>query len=340
MDFKNILNAPEYDFLRTDEHLGKQVILLGMAGSYSYGTNVEASDIDVRGIALNRKSDLLGLTSFEQYVDANTDTTVYSLNKIIPLLLNCNPSTIELLGLKPEHYLYMTETGRKLIENRRMFLSQKVIHTFGGYADAQLRRLQNALARDTYPQREKEQHMLNSIKNSMEHFRQKYTYFDNGQIRLYLDVTQREDFDAEIYMDVNLQHYPLRDYRNIWSEMNNIIKDYEKVGKRNKKKDNAHLNKHAMHLIRLLITAIDILENGDIVTCRQREHDLLMSIRRGDFQKPDRSYRREFYDMLAEYEKRLVTAAARTALPEKPDVKKVEEFLIEANEKVVRDLVF
>lgn len=340
MDFKNILNAPEYDFLRTDEHLGKQVILLGMAGSYSYGTNVEASDIDVRGIALNRKSDLLGLTSFEQYVDANTDTTVYSLNKIIPLLLNCNPSTIELLGLKPEHYLYMTETGRKLIENRRMFLSQKVIHTFGGYADAQLRRLQNALARDTYPQREKEQHMLNSIKNSMEHFRQKYTYFDNGQIRLYLDVTQREDFDAEIYMDVNLQHYPLRDYRNIWSEMNNIIKDYEKVGKRNKKKDNAHLNKHSMHLIRLLITAIDILENGDIVTCRQREHDLLMSIRRGDFQNPDGSYRREFYDMLAEYEKRLVTAAVGTALPEKPDVKKVEEFLIEANEKVVRDLVF
>ena len=27
----------EYSFIRTNEHLGKHVILLGLAGSYSYG---------------------------------------------------------------------------------------------------------------------------------------------------------------------------------------------------------------------------------------------------------------------------------------------------------------
>ena len=31
--------------------------------------------------------------------------------------------------------------------------------------------------------------------------------------------------------------------------MNNIVKDYRKLGKRNKKKDDEHLNKHAMHLV-------------------------------------------------------------------------------------------
>lgn len=35
-------------------------------------------------------------------------------------------------------------------------------------------------------------------------------------------------------MDVNLSHYPLRDYKGMWSEMNNIVKDYAKIGKRNK----------------------------------------------------------------------------------------------------------
>ena len=91
-----ILEQKEYDFIKTDEHLGKYVILLGLSGSYSYGTNIATSDIDIRGIALNRKSDLIGITQFEQYVDDGTDTTIYSFHKMINLLLSCNPNTNEL----------------------------------------------------------------------------------------------------------------------------------------------------------------------------------------------------------------------------------------------------
>ena len=83
MSIEGLLRQKEYDFIDKDEHLGKHVILLGLAGSYSYGTNVDTSDIDVRGITLNRKSDLIGLTSYEQYVDNNTDTVIYAFNKII-----------------------------------------------------------------------------------------------------------------------------------------------------------------------------------------------------------------------------------------------------------------
>ncbi len=46
---------------------------------------------------------------------------------------------------------------------------------------------------------------------------------------------------------------------------------YDKIGHRNHKKDENHLNKHAMHLVRLLMTVIDILEKHTIITCRQEE---------------------------------------------------------------------
>ena len=85
---------------------------MGLGGSYAYGTNNENSDIDVRGVTLNSKSDLIGLTHFEQYVDTQTDTTIYSFMKMITLLLNCNPNTIELLGLNQEHYLYLHRLDR------------------------------------------------------------------------------------------------------------------------------------------------------------------------------------------------------------------------------------
>ena len=72
---KEMVNGPEYDFLRTNPHLQNRIIFLTLGGSYSYGTNVETSDVDVRGCALNRPSDLLGLTNFEQVVNTQTDTT-------------------------------------------------------------------------------------------------------------------------------------------------------------------------------------------------------------------------------------------------------------------------
>ena len=88
---KEMVNGSAYDFLRTNEHLGRKIIFLTLGGSYSYGTNVETSDVDVRGCALNSESDLLGLTSFEQVVNTQTDTTIYAFNKLVSLLLNCNP---------------------------------------------------------------------------------------------------------------------------------------------------------------------------------------------------------------------------------------------------------
>lgn len=337
MEYSSILKAREYDFIKTNEHLGKHVILLGLAGSYSYGTNNEKSDIDVRGVALNRKSDLIGMTEFEQYVDDKTDTTIYGFYKMIQLLLNCNPNTMELLGLNPEHYLFLNDIGRELIANTKLFLSKRAIQSFGGYADAQLRRLQNALARDSYPQREKEQHIFNSVKNAMYDFKNRYEKFENGAIKIYTDKSKNPEFDTEIFIDANLVHYPLRDYKSMWNEMNNIVRDYDKLGKRNKKKDDNHLNKHAMHLVRLFMMAIDILEKGEINTYRVKEHDLLLRIRRGEYQKADGTFREEFYELVAEYEKRLDYAASHTELPDEPDIKAVQELVMAVNERVVRD---
>ena len=45
-EIKDKLKSKEYDFLRTNEHLGKNIILLGLGGSYAYGTNVDSSDVD------------------------------------------------------------------------------------------------------------------------------------------------------------------------------------------------------------------------------------------------------------------------------------------------------
>ena len=75
-NYKDILNTPEYEFLRTNEHLGDNIIMLALGGSHAYGTSTPESDLDIRGIALNSKEEILTNQNFEQFVNEETDTTI------------------------------------------------------------------------------------------------------------------------------------------------------------------------------------------------------------------------------------------------------------------------
>lgn len=334
-DFAQLINTPQYDFLRTNPRLGRRILLLGLGGSHAYGTHNENSDIDFRGITLNTPSDLIGLTEFEQYEDNGTDTVIYAFNKIVKLLLECNPNTCEILGLDEDQYLIKTELGKELLDNKGIFLSKRAAKSFGGYAGAQLRRLQNAIARDSMPQTEKERHILKSVRNALEDFQRRYASFDKGSIRLYIDKSENPELETEIFVDANYRRLPLRDYENMWGVMHSVVKDYDKIGKRNRKKDDNHLNKHAMHLIRLFMMAVDILEKGQINTNRRHDLDLLLKIRSGGFQREDKMFSSEFYDILSEYEARLEKASRESILPDNPDMEKVGEFVEYVNRRAI-----
>ena len=48
MDFKALLNTSEYDFLRTNPRLGSRIMLLGVSGSYGYGSTSMRIRIPIR----------------------------------------------------------------------------------------------------------------------------------------------------------------------------------------------------------------------------------------------------------------------------------------------------
>jgi predicted nucleotidyltransferase len=322
-----LLEKPEYRFVHKYNPL-----LIGYGGSIAYGTNTPTSDTDVRGVLFPFVDDILIRDSFEQVEDKTTDTVLYALKKFCSLCANCNPNVIELLGLKKEHYLVVSEFGKELIENADMFLSKKAIHTFGGYASSQLRRLTNKESRQV-SQAEEEQHILNSINNMMFSFADRYADYA-GDINLYIDVSSKDELDSEIYMDISLKGYPLRDWLGMWSEMKQVTNEYAKVSRRSPQLDPKKLAKHQMHLVRLFYTAFDILEDGKIVTYREKEHDFLMDIRNGKyldgmFVKP------EFYEVVDELEHKLESYKEKSCLPKSPDYDRINAFIKKVNKYVI-----
>ena len=60
-----------------------------------------------------------------------------------------------------------------------------------------------------------------------------------------------------------------------------------------------------------------------------------MNVRNGCFMNEDGSYQSEFFDILNDLKKKLDYAKNYTSLQKEPIYKKVEEFVIETNKKII-----
>lgn len=87
--------------------------------------------------------------------------------------------------------------------------------------------------------------------------------------------------------------------------------------------------KHAMHLIRLLISGVTALQEGYILVQQDAHRDALLAIRRGEMPWEDvNAWRLELH-------REFDTAYETTRLPERPNYARVNAFLIEARRDMV-----
>lgn len=338
MSNTSFLSSLDYIFLKTDEHLGNNIILLALGGSRAYGTNLPDSDYDVRGITLNTKRQILNVeTDFGSVVDTATDTTIYSYMKMIALLTNCNPNTIEILGCKPEHYLYVSDLGQQILEHGNDFLSIRAIDTFGGYADAQYNRLEHGLLGNGDNDDKKLQMLRHSLERDIEAFGSKHK--DVG-INLKAELVSTDEFNKiypnrvvsdnvsneHILINGVINNTPVTDFKTIIGELHKIQSEYGNINKRNTKKTDVKLAKHMMHLIRLYLMGTDVNSGNGIITYREKEHDMLMDIRNGKYMTSDgKRVKESFYDLLSEIQSEYQYSVRNTVLPEKPNYRAITE---------------
>ena len=138
------------------------VVLHGYRGSIAHGTHVPPEkedgidDIDIMGVFVAPKSYYLGLNQvdgFDFWVDDKFDCVYYEIRKFLRLLAKGNPNVLSMLWMKPEMYFDVQSLAfdggpchngwaqKLLIENRKLFLSKRLYHSFSGYAYGQLKRM-------------------------------------------------------------------------------------------------------------------------------------------------------------------------------------------------------
>jgi len=344
--------------------LPTNTVYLTRHGSHAYGTNVPGSDIDVRGVCIPPLGCQLGfLTPFEQAEGKDPDLTVFSLTKFVRLAADCNPNCLELLYTDESDILQINATGEALREMRDAFLSRRAKHTFSGYALSQLKRIKRhyawlrdpprhaptraefGLPETTVIPRDQLEAIQSEIRKKMdswswremEHLEHslRQALQDEFERRL-VEITQWKNIDEEtavaaaqhIGIDSNFLEI-LKVERRYSAAMKHWTGYQQWLANRNLARAALETKygydaKHGMHLVRLLRMAREILTTGKVVV-RRPDAEELVTIRNGAW-----SY--EYMVEWAEKQDAELEALYKTcALPQHPDMKRLEAFVIHHN---------
>lgn len=305
----------------------ERTFYLAYRGSVAHGMYVppenpdSIDDIDLMGFVFGDLSVYFGLSEWgsrgtKEVKAGRYDVVLYEARKAVSLLLQGNPNIMSMLWVKPVDRLVQSESAKRLIENRHLFMGKHIYNAFAGYARQQLEKMETR---------------------------------DPAELREYLAVTAELKFRGK-HPNHKGEEIPYpqgsdsptrgetRDVMN-WSEekliarLTHFHKKGENIGYMGDKRKQLVLrhgydSKNAAHLIRLLRMCVEFMRTGEMVVFRPDAKELL-DIKAGKWNLDE--VKRVSSDLFAE------SKAARDAskLPSEPDRVGAERLLVE----MIRDAV-
>jgi len=350
-------NSPHLSWMKD------RCVFLTLHGSRAYGTNIEGSDFDYKGICISPKKYHYGFEKFEQAELKEPDTVIYEMKKFFNLAAAANPSILEVLFTDEKDHIHLDDIGREILDHRDEFLSTKVRFSFGGYAFAQLARIKSHRKYALNPIEKKPnrkdfglpeqtlipQDQLLAANAEIEKELNKFNFdFVDG-----LDDAQKIEIKSIMVKMMSELKLTAEDQwmsaaRTIGlsdnfieisrkeRQYNGAKKEFDQFQhwKKTRNKERYAMEekfgfdgKHGLHLYRLLKMSHEILKTGKVIVKRP-DYEILLRIRNGEVP----------YDELIEFadnmEKELdVLYKNCKILPKSPNMKKLDDLCIKLTEK-------
>ncbi len=330
-----------------------------IAGSHAYGTAIEGSDEDRRGVFAAPLSFVAGLDAIEQVADERNDQVYYEIGHFVSLLLKNNPNALELLAM-PEDCIRHKHPLFELLEPE-VFLSKLCAKTFGEYAMGQIRKARGLNKKIVNPQPEKRLALLDFCQvpqgqgsvpvlewlsagnldprkcglTSVQHAAGLFAIYHDEKAS-YRGLVSPKDPDALIFTSVPKEAEPVG-----WMQFNHDAfrahckahREYwEWVGQRNEERyttnsqhGRGYDSKNLLHTIRLLDMAGEIAREG-VLRIRRPNRDYLLRVRSGEF---------DYEDLVSRAEEQLATVVTdfeASGFQDQPDRERVNRLLVEIRE--------
>ncbi len=336
------------------------IIFECISGSRAYGLDTPTSDTDIRGVFILPKESFYSLDYVGQVNNESNDIVYYELRKFIELCSKNNPNILELLNVPEECVLYRHPIfdGIKL----DYFLSKQCEKSFANYAYAQIKKARGLEKKIVNPVEKERKSVLD--------FCFVYEHGKSIPLKVFLDMKNIKQENCGVaniahLKDCNNLYHSLEiPYKGITrSDRANDIalssipkgeaaigmlffnkdgystycKKYKEywdwVDKRNEERYKTTVShgknydsKNMMHTFRLLHMAKEIASESTI-NVKRSDRAFLLDIKKGKFEYD------ELVSWAEERKLELEELYATSNLPERPDLNRINDLLINIRER-------
>ncbi len=296
-------------------------ILISVVGSRAWGLSEEGSDVDRRGVFLLPFTWTTGLGDPpDVIVSADGSETFWELERTIEQALRADPNTLEMLFV-PEIEV-KNPVGQALLDHREAFISTKIYGSFGRYALAQAKKLEQSLRlaehRAMVLEWLREDHRLTLDQVADRLATSALDPADDNSPRRakqYLKQLYRSMHDQGLLEGATFESLiAFASHRSAQLELPRDLRP-----------------KNAYNLLRIVSCAVQWLETGEpLIRVKGELKDRLLSIKQGEVAL------RKALNWTEQMASRLDEARIGSPLPERPNVAKVDEMLREARRWAAR----
>lgn len=350
--------APETSTDYTLDRVRRHDTLLfeSVAGSHAYGTAIDGSDEDLRGVFAATSALRDGLDTIAQIADERGDTVYYEIGRFVDLLLKNNPNALELLAMPEDCIRFRHPLFEQLTPE--WFLSKQCARTFGEYAMGQIRKARGLNKKIVNPEPEQRRPLLDFCHvpdgqgsvplldwlsardiaaqscglTAVTRAPGLFAIYHNCGHDLH-GIVSPKDSDSLVFSRVPVEATPIawmhcnldafkahcRAHREYWQWV--AERNAERYAT-NAAHGRGYDSKNLMHTIRLLEMAGEIADEG-MLRVRRPNREFLLEIRSG----------RHSYDELVAHAEslhaRLTDRFARSPLPDTPDRATINALLLE-----------
>lgn len=299
-------------------------VAIYVTGSHLYGTNHENSDLDLEGVFMETPEYVLGQkncneVSFDtgalntRRTNEDVDCKLYSIRKYLSLLAQNNPNKIETLFIPENMFILQSNYFKDIMDNKHIFLSKRIEHSFAGYANDQKHKMlgkkKRLLELEEFQKILQEGMTLGLTKigqlDLLEEFTvKKYDYELDKLIvhklkrlkKKYQYITYIKTREGTDGVSVDNRQYNFG--MSIESILNDVTKELNIYGNRTKYlKEFGFDIKFCSHIFRLYQEGIDLLNTGNLeLPCNNRE--FLLEIKQGKYSLDELLEKIEKYDPL------------------------------------------
>lgn len=335
----------------------KNLIVKHYSGSISYGTNIPTSDVDIRGIfCADPEFYRTPFYTMGEQKGKGEDEKYFEISKFLQLYTQGNPNIIESLWVDKSDIIETTPAYDLLLENREKLLSRKVAFSFSGYAISQLKRIRGHnkwinKPESIEPPKHKDyvkmiqnfthdkimpndfdvskyayeyglMHYSDNIFGIVKDYQLPRVFDKNGDFNISSKnvEVQKSKLQPSFIIKFNAEEYNKAkdNWHNYWH-----WKENRNTARSALEENFGYDTKHAMHLVRLLRMAEEIL-TGQGVNVKRSDADELLAIRAGSMKYSDLVEWAEAKDNYIHKE-----LYNNCLLPKSPDIKLASKLLIQ-----------